>query len=100
MGRQGKICPSSKGEGNGKGDIAVGSLGRKPPPTGGNVRPTTRRPQVVLPRGPPGAGVGSRPTPESPPSPPSEELVKALQLLQSVLTPEDFSKYEKKLVPP
>ena len=35
-----------------------------------------------------------------PPSPPSEELVKALQLLQSVLTPEDFSKYEKKLVPP
>ena len=63
--------------------------------------PTTRRPQVVPPRGPPGAGAGSPPTPESPPSPPSEELVKALQLLQSVLTPEDFfSKYEKKLVPP
>ena len=78
----------------------MGPLGRKPPPTAGNVPPTTRRPQVVPPRGPPGAGVGSLPTPESPPSHPSEELVKALQLLQSVLTPEDFSKYEKKLVPP
>ena len=90
---------SSKGKGNGKIDVAVGPLGRKPPPTAGNVPPTTRRPQVVPPRGPPGAGVGSPPAPETPPSPPSEELVKALQLLQSVLTPEDFSKYEKKLVP-
>ena len=91
---------SSKGKGNEKGDIAVGPLGRKPPPTAGNVPPTARRPQVVPPRGPPGAGVGSPPTPETPPLPPSEELVKALQLLQRVLTPEDFSKYEKKLVPP
>ena len=85
---------------NGREDVAVGPLGRKPPQTAGNVPPTTRRPQVVPPRGPPGAGVGSPPTPESPPSPPSEELLKALQLFQSVLTPEDFSKYEKKLVPP
>ena len=85
---------------NGKGDIAVGPLGRKPPPTAGSVPPTTREPQVVPPRGPPGAGVGSPPIPETPPSPPSEELVKALQLLLNVLTPEDFSKYEKKLVPP
>ena len=40
---------SSKGKekGNGKGDIAVGPLGRKPPPTAGNVPPTTRKPQVV-----------------------------------------------------
>ena len=91
---------SAKGKGNGKADVAVGPLGRKPPQTAGNVPPTTRRPQIVPPRGPPGAGVGSPPTPESPPSPPSEELVKALQLLQGVLTPEDFSKYEKKLVPP
>ena len=91
---------SAKGKGNGKADVAVGPLGRKPPKTASNVPPTTRRPQVVPPRGPPGAGVGSPPTPESPPSPPSEELVKALQLLQGVLTPEDFSKYEKKLVPP
>ena len=90
----------SKGKGNGKGDIAVGPLGQKPPSTAGNLPPTTRRPQVVPPRGPPGAGVGSPPTPETPPLPPSEELVKALQLLQSVFTPEDFSKYEKKLVPP
>ena len=51
---------SSKGKGNGKVDVAVGPLGRKPPPTAGNVPPTTRRPQVVPPRGPPGAGVGSR----------------------------------------
>ena len=91
---------SNKGKGNGKVDVAVGPLGRKPPQTAGNVPPTTRRPQVVPPRGPPGAGVGSPPTPESPPSPPTEDLVKALQLLQSVLTPEDFSKYENKLVPP
>ena len=60
---------SSKGKGIGKVDVAVGPLGRKPPPTAGNVPPTTRRPQVVPPRGPPGAGVGSPPTPESPPSP-------------------------------
>ena len=91
---------SAKGKVNGKVDVAVGPLGRKPPQTAGNVPPTTRRPQVVPPRGPPGAGVGNPPTPKSPPSPPSEELVKAFQLLQSVLTPEDFSKYEKKLVPP
>ena len=91
---------SSRGKGNWKVDVAVGPLGRKPPQTAGNVPPTTRRPQVVPPRGPPGAGVGSPPAPETPPSPPSEELVKALQLLQSVLSPEDFSKYEKKLVPP
>ena len=99
VGRHGMICLSSEGKGNGKMDVAVGPLGRKPPSTAGNVPPTTRAPQVVPPRGPPGAGVGSPPTPESPPSPPSEELVKALQLFQSVLTPEDFSKYEKKLVP-
>ena len=43
---------SSTGKGNGKIDVAVGPLGRKPPPTAGNVPPTTRRPQVVPPRGP------------------------------------------------
>ena len=93
---------ASKGseKGKGKGDGKFGPLGRKPPPAAGNVPPTTREPQVVPPRGTPGAGVGSPPAPETPPSPPSEELVKAFQLLQSVLTPEDFSKYEKKLVPP
>ena len=91
---------SAELKGNGKADVAVGPLGRKPPQTASNVPPTTRRPQVVPPRGPPGAGVGSPPTPESPPPPQSEELVKALQLLQGVKTPEDFSKYEKKLVPP
>ena len=91
---------SAKVKGNGKADVTTGPLGRKPPQTASSVPPTTRRPQVVPPRGPPGAGVGSPPTPESPPTPPPEELVKALQLLQSILTPEDFSKYEKKLGPP
>ena len=65
-----------------------------------HVPPTTRKPQVVPPRGPPGAGLGALQLLKRPPSPPSEELVKALQLLQSVLTPEDFTMYEKKLVPP
>ena len=87
-------------KGKGKAIVNVGPLGRKPPPAAGQVPPTTRKPQVVPPRGPPGAGVGGPPTPETPPSPPPEELVKALQLFQSVLSPEDFSKYEKKLVPP
>ena len=91
---------SAKVKGNGKADVTTGPLGRKPPQTASSVPPTTRRPQVVPPRGPPGAGVGSPPPPETPPSPPPEELVKALQLLQCILTPEDFSKYEKKLGPP
>ena len=93
------LLVSSKGKGHVKGDTAVGLLGRKPPPTARNVPPTTRKPQVVLPRGPWSRG-RSLPTPETPLLPPSEDLVKALQLLQSVLTLEDFSKYEKKLVPP
>ena len=97
-----ELPSSSKGseKGKGKGDGKFAPLGRKPPSAAGQVPPTTRKPQVVPPRGPPGAGVGSPPAPETPPSPPSEELVKALLLLQSVLSPEDFSKYEKKLVPP
>ena len=95
-----ELPTSYKGSEKGKGDGKFGPLGRKPPPAAGQVPPTTRKPQVVPPRGPPGAGVGSPPAPETPPSPPSEELVKALQLLQSVLSPEDFSKYEKKRVPP
>ena len=49
------------------------------------------------PRGPPGAGVGLPPAPEAPLG---EEMVQALKLFQSVMTPEDFSKYEKKLVVP
>ena len=82
-----ELLTSSKGseKGKGKGDGKFGPLGLKPPPTAGNVPPAIRKPQVVPPRGSP---------PETPPSPP-EELVKALQLLQSVLF-----KYEKKLVPP
>ena len=99
--RHGMICLSLlKGKGMGKWMLQLGHLVGNRHKLQGMCRPTARRPQVVLPRGPPGAGVGSPPTPESSPSPPPEELVKALQLLQSILTPEDFSKYEKKLVPP
>ena len=50
---------SSKGKGKGKRDVAVGPHGRKTPSTAGNVPPTTRKPQVVPPRGPPGEGVGT-----------------------------------------
>ena len=56
---------------------------------------------MVPPRGsPPGAGVGDPP----PPTPPvgtqsSEDMVKALMLLQNVMTKEDFSKYEKLVLP-
>ena len=54
---------SSKGseKGKGKGDSNFGPLGRKPPPAVGQVPPTTRKSQVVPPRGPRGAGVGSPP---------------------------------------
>ena len=62
---------------------------------------TSNRPHVVPPRGgPPGSGVGDPP----PPIPPdvaksSEDLVKALKLLKTVMTKEDFSKYEKVVMP-
>ena len=79
---QEELPTSSKGseKGKGKGDGKFGPLGRKPPPAAGNVPPTTRKPQVVPARGTPGAGVGSPPAPET-------QLVKALQLLQSFLSP-------------
>ena len=57
---------------------------------------------MVPPRGgPPGAGVGD----PSLPIPPdvaksSEDLVKALKLLQTAMTKEDFSKYEKLVMAP
>ena len=49
---------------------------------------------------PPGALVDlpPAPPPPSPPLHPSEDMVKALKLLQSVVTPEDFFKYEKEIV--
>ena len=61
-----------------------------------------RRPHVVPPRGgPPGAGVG--PSPSTTPhdgSMQSEDMPKALKLLQSVMSEEDVSKYEKMMMPP
>ena len=67
------------------------------------VPPTVSdRPHVVPPRGaPPGAGVGSAPSPvPQDVNKPTEHMVKALKLLQNVMTKEDFSKYEKLVMPP
>ena len=62
-----------------KGKGQKGPLGRAP----SSVPPTVSdRPHVVRPRGaPPGAGVGSAPSPI-----PHEDMVKAVKLLQSVVT--------------
>ena len=60
-----------------------------------SVPPTTcNRPHVVPQRGgPPGAGVGDPPLPIPPNAIKStEDMVKALKLLQSVMTAEDFSR--------
>ena len=50
---------------------------------------------------PPGAGVGDPPL-STPPdaSKSTEDMVKALKLLQNVMTEEDFSKYEKMVMLP
>ena len=63
---------------------------------------TSSRPHVVPPRGgPPRAGVGDPPLTIPPDvAKSSEDLVKALKLLQTVMTKEDFSKYEKLVLPP
>ena len=76
-----------------------GPLGRDPPPGPSNVPPTTREPRVVPPRGPPGAGVGTPPRDTDSAVLPGE-LLGALKLLQTVMSPEDFSKYEKLVAPP
>ena len=78
---------------------APGPLGRDPPPGPSSVPPTTREPRVVPPGGPPGAGVGTSPRdPDSAVLP--GELLGALKLLQTVMSAEDFSKYEKLVAPP
>ena len=76
-----------------------GPLGRDPPPGPSSVPPTTREPRVVPPRGPPGAGVGTPPRNADSDVPPGE-LLGALKLLQTVMSAEDFSKYEKLVAPP
>ena len=50
-----------------------------------------KEPRVVLPRGPsPSDQEGTAPS----------DIIKALKLLQSVMSAEDFSKYEKMVWPP
>ena len=90
-----------------KGKGPKGPLGRAPPKGPSSVPPTTSsRPHVVLPPpltrgGPPGAGVGDPPLPTPPAvTQSSEDKVKALKLLQNVMTKEDFSKYENMFLPP
>ena len=50
--------------------------------------------------GPPGAGVGPFNASKTEDAGGNSDLIRALQLLQSILSPEDFSKYEKVLAPP
>ena len=71
-----------------------GPLGRDPFPGPSNVPPTVREPRIVPPRGPPGAGVGTQPGDADSSALPGE-LLGALKLLQTVMSAEDFSKYEK-----
>ena len=76
-----------------------GPLGRDPPPGPSNVPPTAREPRVVPPRGPPGAGAGTPPRDTDSAVLPGK-LLGALKLLQTVMSAEDFSKYEKLVAPP
>ena len=64
-----------------------------------NVPPTVREPQVAPPRGLPGAGVGTPPLAADSHAA-SDDLLRALKLLQAVMSAEDFSKYEKMVLPP
>ena len=56
-------------------------------------------PRIVPPRGPPGAGVGTPPKDADSAALPGD-LLGALKLLQTVMSEEDFSKYEKLVAPP
>ena len=60
---------------------------------------TVREPRVVPPRGPPGAGVGTPPG-DTDSSVAPGDLLGALKLLQTVMSAEGFSKYEKMVMPP
>ena len=51
------------------------------------------------PEGPPGAGVGPSPSAQEGTAP-NEDMIRALKLLQGLLSAEDFSKYEKMVSPP
>ena len=75
-----------------------GPLGRDPLPRPSNVPPTVREPRVVPPRGPPGAGVGTPPG-DADSSVLPGDLLGPLKLLQTVMSAEDFSNYEKMVTP-
>ena len=71
-----------------KGKLTKGPVGRAPPKGPSSLPLTTsNRPHVVLPRGsPPGAGVGDPPPPIALDAIKStEDMVKALKLLQNVM---------------
>ena len=87
-------CDTGRSRGRSK-----GPLGRDPPPGPSNVPPTVREPRVVPPRGPPGGGVGTAPRGVDSAVLPGE-LLGALKLLQTVMSEEDFFKYEKLVAPP
>ena len=90
------LAPWNTGRSRGRGK---GPLGRDPPPGPSNVPPTVREPRIVPPRGPPGAGVGTPPKDADSAALPGD-LFGALKFLQTVMSEEDFSKYEKMVVPP
>ena len=75
-----------------------GPLGRDPLPGPSKVPPAVRD-RVVPPRGPPVAGVGTPPG-DTDSSVLPGDLLGALKLLQTVMSAEDFSKYEKMVTPP
>ena len=85
------LHPWNTGKSRGR---SKGPLGRDPLPGPSNVQPTVRDPRVVPPRGPPGAGVGTPPGDADSSALPGE-LLGALKFLQTVMSAEDFSKYEK-----
>ena len=86
---------NGKGKGRNK-----GPLGRDPPAAPSDVPLTASdtEPRLVPPRDPPGAGVGPSPSAQEGTAH-NEDMIKALKLLQSVMSAEDFSKYEKMVLP-
>ena len=74
---------------------------KEPPAAPSNVPPTVseKEPRIVPPRDPPGALVGPFSSARNG-NAPSEDMIKALKVLHSVMSAEDFSKYEKMVLPP
>ena len=60
---------------------------------------SAKEPQVVPPEAQPGAGVGPSPSASKEDGVPNEDMMKGLQLLQGLMSAEDFPKYEKMVSP-